>query len=307
MHLPWVWLHCINYTSSDVHKITTMFVINHLLLFIVHLSADFPWVFQPKGVSSFVTYVWSLEVDKWQIHKLFSRRSLIDLDSDICTPLCFHHEVACSFPKHPYLNIVVTYRIKLGMLNQHFTEHIIVACTVYNNTLISDMSFMCALCSLGMSLLPEFHALLSVLQNQVSHWQGWSCPSHCSCCIPNTASSDRLSTSSQPLPSDIKWQCINTWGNKRLIPVNSCLCMMTPEVFIREPVTNILTLLLVCLSRYTASYPTRNVPYAIVVRCIYHLMGYMSIIVSGVQFQFDYFFKYESFVNLCVILALGPW
>ena len=44
---------------------------------------------------------------------------------------------------------------------------------------------------------------------------GWSFSSHSSFCIPNTVISDRLLTPSQALPSDIKWQHPNTWGNKK--------------------------------------------------------------------------------------------
>lgn len=66
---------------------------------------------------------------------------------------------------------------------------------------------------------------------------GWSFSSHSSFCIPNTVISDRLLTSSQALPSDIKWQHPNTWGNKILIPVNSYLNLITPQVFTCELVT----------------------------------------------------------------------
>lgn len=87
---------------------------------------------------------------KWQTHKLFSRWSL-GLDSDICTLLWSYHRVAFSLPKHPYLKTVITYRNQNGILGSWIsilTEHTILAFTIYN-ILLWDMSFMCAICSLG--------------------------------------------------------------------------------------------------------------------------------------------------------------
>lgn len=80
---------------------------------------------------------------------MFSRWSL-GLDSDIYTLLWSHHRVAFSLPKHPYLKIVVTYRNQNVLCSwiSIFTEHTILAFTIYN-ILLWDMSFMCAIWSLG--------------------------------------------------------------------------------------------------------------------------------------------------------------
>ena len=170
------------------------------------------------------------------------------------------------------------------------------------------MSSMCIVCSRRTSLLCVSCITLSDPETATlpppapTPFEGWSFSSHSSFCIPNTVISDRLLTSSQALPSDIKWQHPNTWGNKILIPVNSYLNLITPQVFICELVTwcsDLFTWRSVLLHSklYNQDCTIHVGDYAFItswVKCLSQL--------TCLEYQVDFFLNVECFMNFHVIL-----